>query len=78
MGGRFNVDLPYKPNYTSIVLWLKHNMDRILLGGDLEEADSYNGWSILINGLKSTIVDSKANVYKVVHHGSITGHHEKI
>ena len=67
-----------KPNHTSVVLWLKNNLDRILLGADLEEASDYKGWSVLIEGIKPTIVDKKAKIYKVAHHGSNTGDHNEI
>ncbi len=69
---------PPKPNHTSVVLWLKNNLDRILLGADLEEASDYKGWSVLINGIKPSIIDKKAKIYKVAHHGSKTGHHDEI
>ena len=67
-----------KPNHTSVVLWLRNNLDRILLGADLEEAADYKGWSTLIEGLKPTIIDRKAKIYKVAHHGSKNGHHDEI
>ena len=69
---------PPRSNHASVVLWLKNNLERVLLGSDLEEASDYKGWSVLIDGIKSTIVDKKASIYKVAHHGSRTGHHDEI
>ena len=67
-----------KPNYSSVVLWVKSNNDRILLGADLEESPSHRGWSLIIYEKKSSIIDAKASLFKVSHHGSETGHHDNI
>lgn len=71
---------PPNPNYTSVVLWLKNGLDRMLLGADLEEAEDHKGWSEIIKNSKNkpTIFDKKAKIYKVAHHGSETGHHDEI
>lgn len=66
------------PNYTSVVLWLKNDLERMLLGADLEEARDHKGWSTIIDNKKPTIIDRKAKIYKVAHHGSETGHHDGI
>jgi hypothetical protein len=57
---------PPRPNHTSVVLWLKNNLERFLLGADLEEALDYKGWTVLIDGVKSTIVDKKASIYRLL------------
>jgi hypothetical protein len=76
-GGVKRVRAP-APNYTSVVLWLKHKDTRLLLGADLEEASDHKGWSLIVEGKKPTIIDKKAELFKVAHHGSDTGHHPSI
>ena len=66
------------PNFASVVLWLKFKDCRILLGADLEEASEHKGWSLIIEEMKTTVIDKKAELFKVAHHGSVTGHHPKI
>lgn len=67
---------PPKTNYTSIVLWVIVGNDRLLLGADMEESSDYKGWTLLLED--KSLIDKKAQVYKVAHHGSETGHHDKI
>jgi len=67
-----------RPNYSSVVLWIKSDNDRILLGADLEENPEYKGWSLIISEKKASIIDDKARFFKISHHGSETGHHDKI
>ena len=69
---------PPKPNYTSVVLWIKFDDMRALLGADLEESSEHKGWSLIISEKKSSIIDKKAEIFKVAHHGSITGNHDDI
>lgn len=66
------------PNFTSIVLWLKHENTRVLFGADIEEANEHKGWSLIIDGKKPSIIDIRGSLYKVAHHGSDTGHHDMI
>lgn len=65
-----------KPNLEAIVISLDLGGDGILLGSDLEDHGK-NGWSAVVsNGW--CVGNQKASLYKVSHHGSITGHHEEI
>ena len=67
---------PPKTNYTSIVLWVNIGDDRLLLGADMEESSDYKGWTLLLED--QSLIDKKAQVYKVAHHGSKTGHHDNV
>lgn len=75
---------PSKPNDTAVVLWMKIGERILLLGSDLEErrssprssAASDCGWTaILASGSRPK---SAAELFKVAHHGSETGHHDEI
>ena len=75
---------PPKPNDTAVVLWIKVGERILLLGSDLEERRSNAssraatdcGWSAI---LASTVRPrSQAEIFKVAHHGSETGHHDEI
>lgn len=59
-------------NLLSIVLMLKYTNDGILLGGDLETSCNKNkGWDAIVNNYE---LDVKSSVFKIPHHGSVTGH----
>jgi hypothetical protein len=63
------------PNDLSVVAWLRIGSLRILLGADLEEHGvAGRGWAAVLNS--STRPKGKASVFKVAHHGSVTGHHD--
>lgn len=64
-------------NHNAVVLWVKFNSIRALLGADLQEtADHYMGWSAV---LKSEVLpDGKAMVFKIPHHGSTNAHSERV
>lgn len=65
--------LPGKPNHLAMVLWLEIGPLRILLGADLEEtSDPRTGWSVILSD--STCTEGRASLFKVPHHGSVTGH----
>ncbi|MBN2717438.1 MAG: hypothetical protein JXX14_16420 [Deltaproteobacteria bacterium] len=70
-----NIKAP-KPNYTSVVLWISINNTCLLLGADMEESPEFPGWSLISADMRSRY--SKAEVYKVAHHGSATGEHPQI
>ena len=60
------------PNHNAIVLWIKIGNHSVLLGSDLEDTkDPGTGWSVILSEFDPG--DEKAEVYKVSHHGSITG-----
>jgi beta-lactamase superfamily II metal-dependent hydrolase len=63
-------------NHRSVVLWLRVENAVALLGSDLEELnDKQRGWSAII---LSEVKRSKAQVFKVPHHGSSSSHHDQI
>src|SRR5262249_36487443 len=65
------------PNDLSVAAWLRIGSLRILLGADLEEHGvASRGWTAALNS--STRPTGKASVFKVAHHGSVTGHHNGI
>lgn len=66
------------PNDKCVVLLLKFGNQRVLLGADLEVGDNPNqGWTdILDNSLVTD--DIKAKLFKIPHHGSENGYHERI
>ena len=61
-------------NMLSIVLLIKQNKKSILLGSDLEVKASGHGWECLVE--KYTYKDIRPSLFKVPHHGSITGHYQ--
>lgn len=67
-----------KPNECAVVLWIGVGDEEvILLGADLEESGNpKTGWSAIVKG--NSCSGKKASIYKVAHHGSITGHYEPI
>lgn len=65
-----------KPNLEAVVISIDLGDDGILLGSDLEDHGK-NGWSAVV-GNSWCIGNQKASLYKVSHHGSITGHHDEI
>ncbi len=68
------------PNFCSVVVWLKIGDTRILLGADLEEVSAHRGWSLIVSDKQksSSVIDGKAELFKVAHHGSVTGHYNGI
>lgn len=66
------------PNDKSVVLYLRLGDKKVLLGADLEVTDSNNtGWFDIINN-STTIKNGKASYFKIPHHGSENGYHERI
>jgi hypothetical protein len=66
------------PNAKSIVLYLKINDLRILLGSDLEVDYKSNekGWLRILDS--SQVLSGKSSLYKIPHHGSENGNHNRI
>jgi hypothetical protein len=64
------------PNLEAVVLHIDFGRDAVLLGSDLENRGAL-GWSEIIN---DPICSGrrKASIYKVAHHGSVTGHLHQI
>lgn len=65
---------PYlTPNHASVALWIEVGSLSILLGSDLEEkGDASTGWSVIVQSKERP--QGRACIFKVPHHGSITGH----
>jgi hypothetical protein len=65
------------PNHNAIVLWVKIGNHNILLGSDLEETkDPGTGWTVILSEFNPG--EEKADIYKVSHHGSITGDNDQV
>lgn len=58
-------------NSISTALWLDFLNDKVLLGGDLLK----EGWKVIVENRE---IKGVASLFKVPHHGSITGHHESV
>jgi hypothetical protein len=59
-------------NHSAVALWVEFGDRAVLLGSDLEEQGSpYTGWSAVAGEHGER---GKAVVFKVPHHGSVTGH----
>lgn len=64
-------------NDLSVVLHVSVGTDVMLFGGDLEEEGRPDtGWSAILASTGRPA--EKANLFKVAHHGSATGHHESL
>jgi metallo-beta-lactamase superfamily protein len=65
------------PNDISVATWLKIGSLELLLGADLEEHRvAGRGWSAVL--ASTTKPAGRASVFKVAHHGSVTGHHPQV
>jgi beta-lactamase superfamily II metal-dependent hydrolase len=66
-----------KTNNGCVALWIEANELNFLLGSDLESnIGSDRGWEAIISSPHKP--NGKANLYKVAHHGSKTGHLDAI
>jgi len=64
-------------NDFSVALWIDFGECFVLLGSDLEEnGDQRMGWSAILASKARPA--GKASLFKVPHHGSVTGHHPKV
>lgn len=77
----YNLNLAFKknnPNDSSVVLLIEAGDTKVLLGGDLEiTSDKNTGWNQVCNAI-ATPKDCSVEIFKIPHHGSINGHHEKV
>lgn len=65
------------PNAKSVSLFLKLGSHRAILGSDLEvSSDSRKGWLNIIE--ESQVIDNKSTLFKIPHHGSENGYHDRI
>lgn len=69
---------PLSPNAKSVVLLIKYgNSQRVILGADLEVDNNPNlGWLHILD--QSQVIDGKASYFKIPHHGSLNGYHQRI
>jgi hypothetical protein len=67
------------PNDKSIVLYIEVNGLRILLGSDLEVDHESNekGWLRILDN-SQVLNNGKSSLYKIPHHGSENGNHQRI
>ena len=64
------------PNHTSVAAVLVVGNEQVLLGADLEETGNpASGWSAVVSSPRRPAM--RAKVFKVPHHGSATGHHDR-
>jgi hypothetical protein len=66
---------PLDANDFAIALWIEAEEKRLLLGADLPKGPDGFGWHAVIAGPRPS---RKASVYKVSHHGSVTGHRDGV
>jgi hypothetical protein len=65
------------PNNVSVVVWIEVGNARALLGSDLEESGSNTlGWQAIVGSRDRPI--ARAQLFKVPHHGSETGHNDQV
>ena len=66
------------PNDKSVALFLKLGPHRAILGADLEvvENDNRVGWLNILDD--KGLIDKKSTLFKIPHHGSLNGYHERI
>jgi Metallo-beta-lactamase superfamily len=65
-----------QPNDLSIAMWVEVGNLNILLGADVEEHDDpKRGWSAIVAVRGG---NPRASLFKIAHHGSITGHYPGI
>lgn len=65
------------PNKCAVVLLIEYEESAVLLGADMEISDSVNlGWEAVVSCKERP--QRKARIFKVAHHGSITGHYDPV
>ncbi len=65
------------PNDLSVATWVSVGDIAVLLGADLEERnDPHLGWAAV--AALPALPNERAEIFKIPHHGSATGHHEGI
>jgi hypothetical protein len=63
------------PNELAVAIWAEVDGKTILLGADLTTGPAGCGWQAVLATFNPSL---KAKVFKVSHHGSITGHHDDV
>lgn len=76
--GAPRIKLPIdKPNAKSVVLLISMGNHSALLGSDLEVSlDDSEGWVNILD--RCTVLDNKASLFKISHHGSENGFHQRV
>lgn len=70
--------IPGSPNLTSVVVGIDWEDTSVLLGADMEShVDDRRGWGAIVSTAMTTGF-AKSNVVKVPHHGSHTGHDDRM
>jgi hypothetical protein len=65
------------PNHLSVVTWVSVGDQIFLFGSDLEEhSEPLLGWSAILN--LTTRPPGQAFFFKIPHHGSSNGHHDRV
>ncbi len=65
------------PNQASVALWCQVGHHAILLSADLERTtDPETGWTAVLD--RSTVIAGRAWVFKVAHHGALSGHEPRV
>lgn len=62
---------PVDANDFAVALWIEAGGKHILLGSDLPKGTTGFGWQAVLAGPRPR---NRASIYKVSHHGSVTGH----
>jgi hypothetical protein len=71
------VSVARRPNHLSVVTLGKIGGFEFILGGDLkEDGDPQRGWSHILNHSRHN--GAQGSIFKVPHHGSISGHHDGV
>ena len=74
---RLTLLTPGHPNHVAVAMRLDVGDRRILLGSDLEETgDPLIGWSAVLSS--AGLPQGMASVHKVAHHGSVSGHCDRV
>jgi beta-lactamase superfamily II metal-dependent hydrolase len=66
------------PNEVSVVSLLEIGDAAVLLGADLENSKPSSGWEAVVAANRYSRFGPKAGVYKIPHHGSLTGHNTDV
>lgn len=66
------------PNEVSVASLVEIGDAVLLLGADLENSKPSSGWDAVVSANRVTKFGAKAGVYKVPHHGSMTGHNDDV
>jgi hypothetical protein len=75
--GELRTFLPWpNPNFNSVVLSVRVGDVELLLGADLELTDEASGWEAILQDDRRS--DSRAELFKVPHHGSEGAHHASV